>query len=141
MNLGTYLEEKKGNAVNKISKDKTIKECAETLNSKRIGALVVTDDKDNLEGIVSERDILRKGLLKLDKSVAEIMTPKSKLITVDASANIIDVMKKFDENKIRHMPVLENEKVIGVISIGDVIHGLLEINLAENDQLKKYIFG
>ncbi len=139
MNLGTYLEKKKGTAINKINKNKKISECVEILNSKRVGALIVTDDKDNLEGIVSERDILRKGLSNLDRNVSDIMTPKSKLITADAADNIFDVMKKFNDNRIRHMPVLEKGKIMGIVSIGDVIHELLDINIAENEQLKRYV--
>ena len=139
MNLGNYLEKKKGRAVNKISKDKTIRECVDMLNEKKVGALIVTGDKDSIEGIVSGKDVLMKGLPILDKSVAEIMTPKSKMITADPSDNIIDVMKKINDNRIRHMPVCENEEIIGIVSIGDVVKELLDINIAENEQLKRYI--
>jgi len=139
MNLGNYLEKKKGRVVNKISKDKTIRECVDMLNEKKVGALIVTDDKDSIEGIISGKDVLMKGLPILDKSVAEIMTPKSKMITASPSDNIIDVMKKINDNRIRHMPVCENDEIIGIVSIGDVVKELLDINIAENEQLKRYI--
>ncbi|MCL2793451.1 MAG: CBS domain-containing protein [Spirochaetaceae bacterium] len=139
MNLGVYLEKKKGRAVNKIGKNKTIRECVDMLNEKKVGALIVTDDSGNVEGIISGKDVLIKGLPILDKSLSEIMTPKSKMITSDTSENIIDVMKKINDNRIRHMPVVDKGEIIGIVSIGDVIKELLDINIAENEQLKRYI--
>ncbi len=141
MNVGTYLEKKKGHDVYKIKDTRKIRECIDTLNSKKVGALVVVDEKDSLKGIVSERDILRKGFSNLDKNVSEIMTPASKIITADKDENIVDVMKKFNDNKIRHLPVTDGGKLIGIVSIGDVIDELLQVNLFENEQLKNYILS
>ena len=141
MNVGTYLEKKKGHDVFKIVDSKKVRECIEMLNSKQVGALVVVDAKGDIRGIVSERDILRKGFSNLDKNVSDIMTPASKVITADKSENIIVVMKKFNDNKIRHLPVMDSGKLIGLVSIGDVINELLEINLFENEQLKNYVLS
>ena len=141
MNVGTYLEKKKGHEVYKIRENQKVRECIDALNSKKVGALLVVDEKDALKGIVSERDILRKGFSNLDKSVGDIMTPAAKLITSDKSENIVDVMKKMNDNKVRHLPVMDKDKLVGLVSIGDVINELLHINLFENEQLKNYILS
>ena len=69
------------------------------------------------------------------------MTDKAKLITAKSSESIMDVMKKIDKNKVRHIPVMDNEKLAGIISITDVISELLELNMFENEQLKNYILS
>lgn len=143
MNVGTYLEKKKGNEVFSIGPDNTITECVDMLNEKKVGALVVTDDSGSIQGIVSERDILRNGCgcANTTKKVKDIMTDKSKLITTGKDANILDIMKKLDENKIRHLPVMDGDKILGVLSITDVINELNAINAFENEQLKNYILS
>ncbi len=143
MNVGTYLEKKKGHEVYSINQNQTIIECVDLLNEKKVGSLVVTDDSGNIQGIVSERDILRKGFCDKPekKKVSEIMTGKEKLITAPKEANIADVMKKLDENKIRHLPVMNGDKVLGVVSITDVINELRAIRVFENEQLKNYILS
>ncbi len=143
MNVGTYLEKKKGHEVFKINKNKNVSDCVEVLNSKGVGALVVTDDTEKIVGIVSERDILRKGFgcEASVKKVSEIMTEKSKLVTANKDENIVDVMKKLDKYRIRHLPVMDGDKLIGVVSITDVINELMQVNLFENEQLKNYILS
>ncbi len=141
MNVGTYLDKKKGHEIYTIRENQKVRECIDTLNSKKVGALVVVDAAGNLKGIVSERDILRKGFTNLDKNVSDIMTPASKVISAEKTANIIDVMKLFDSNKIRHLPVMDEGKLAGLVSIGDVVSELLQINLFENEQLKNYIIS
>ena len=93
------------------------------------------------QGIVSERDVLRHGCgcINIDRKVKDIMTPKEKLITVTKDSSIADVSKKMDENKIRHLPVMDGDKVIGVVSVTDVINELRAIRVFENEQLKNYI--
>ena len=143
MNVGTYLEKKKGNEVFSIGQNKSVSDCVDLLNEKKVGCLVVFDDDGALQGIVSERDILRNGCgcTNIDKKVKEIMTPKEKLITVPKDATIVDVSAKMDENKVRHLPVMDGDKVIGVVSITDVINELRAIRVFENEQLKNYILS
>ncbi|MDX9802074.1 MAG: CBS domain-containing protein [Spirochaetia bacterium] len=141
MNVGTYLDKKKGHDLFTIRENQKVRECIDTLNSKKVGALVVVDASGNLKGIVSERDVLRKGFANLDKNVSDIMTPASKTISAQKTDNILDVMKQFDDNKIRHLPVMDEGKPIGMVSIGDVVNELLQINIFENEQLKNYIIS
>ena len=143
MNVGTYLEKKKGQEIFSIIQTKTVADCVALLNEKEVGCLVVFDDSQNLQGIVSERDVLRHGCgcPNIDKKVKDIMTPKEKLITISKDASIADVSKKMDENKIRHLPVMDGDKVIGVVSITDVINELCAIRVFENEQLKNYILA
>ncbi len=143
MNVGTYLEKKKGFDVFSITQDKTIKECVDLFNEKKVGCLVVFDDNKNIQGIISERDVLRKGFgcENSKKKVKDVMTGKDKLITVDKDATIVEVSSKIDENKIRHLPVMDGDKVIGVVSVTDVINELRAINIFENEQLKNYILS
>ncbi len=143
MNVGTYLEKKKGHEVFSIGPDKSVSDCVDMLNDKKVGALIVMDDSGKIHGIVSERDVLRNGCgcANTSKKVKDIMTAKSKLITTEKDANIIDVMKKLDDNKVRHLPVMDGDKIIGVVSITDVIGELRQIDLFENEQLKNYILS
>ena len=143
MNVGTYLERKKGNEVFSVNQNKSIKDCVDILNEKKVGSLIVTDDNGSIQGIVSERDILRKGFCNSPENtkVSEIMTGREKLITAPKEANIADVMKKLDENKIRHLPIMDGDKVLGVVSITDVINELRAVRVFENEQLKNYILS
>lgn len=143
MNIGTYLNKKKGHEVFSIRPDNTVSECVDLLNKYNIGSLIVIDSKESIQGIVSERDVLRNGCgcANTSKKVKDIMTAKTTLITVDKGDNIVDVMEKMDKNKIRHLPVLDGEKVIGVVSITDVVSELRQLDLFENEQLKNYILS
>ena len=143
MNVGTYLEKKKGQEVFSIRQTKPVSDCVDLLNEKGVGCLVVFDDNETLQGIVSERDVLRNGCgcANIDKKVKDIMTPKEKLITVNKDSTIADVSKKMDENKIRHLPVMDGDKVMGIVSITDVINELRAMRVFENEQLKNYILS
>jgi CBS domain-containing protein len=120
-------------------------DCIKKLNDKRVGALLVIDKKGTLEGIISERDILRKAFdtkgKMCDSPVNATMTPKSKLITARKDSTIKEVMQTMTTNRIRHLPIMDGEKVLGIVSIGDVIKGLLDEVIAENEQIKDYILG
>ena len=76
-----------------------------------------------------------------DKMVKDLMTPKSKLFTLKMEDTLRTAMKIFTEKKIRHLPVLEGEKLAGIISIGDVVKELLEVVEEENKYLKEYVMG
>ena len=95
------------------------------------------------EGIFKETESkIIINLIRLrDIKVKDIMTPKEKLITVNKDATIVDVSAKMDENKVRHLPVMDGDKVIGVVSITDVINELRAIRVFENEQLKNYILS
>ena len=141
MNVGAYLNRKKGNTVFKINESRTVRQFVETLNEKKVGALIVVDSNEEMIGIASERDVLRKGVSDLDMPVTEIMTPSNRVIRAEKTENILEVMQKFNDNKIRHLPVFDGKRIIGVVSIGDAINELLQINTFENEQLKNYILN
>uniref|UniRef100_A0ACD5VF33 Uncharacterized protein n=1 Tax=Avena sativa TaxID=4498 RepID=A0ACD5VF33_AVESA len=111
-----------------------------------VGALVVlkSGDEKQLAGIVTERDFARKILLPGRPSeqtrVADIMTEEDKLITVTSNTNILRAMELMTDEHIRHVPVFD-EKVVGMISVGDVVRAIVDQQHQEVKQLKKYITG
>lgn len=140
-----YLLGQKGSEVYSIGPNDTLIDCLNILNDKRVGALVVLDDAGALQGIISERDVLRKvhaakGRIE-DLPVRKVMTARADLITAATDDTIREVMSRMTENRIRHIPVLEGNRVIGIVSIGDVVKMLLDEVLTENRQMKDYISG
>lgn len=107
---------------------------------KSVGAVLVMDGA-SLAGIVSERDYARKVVLhgrsSADTSVREIMTPG--VITVGPNHTVEHCMQLMTDHRIRHLPVLEDGEVIGVISIGDLVKAVIEDQKVQLDQLQRYI--
>ena len=110
------------------------------LNEHNIGSLIVMEG-DSVVGIVTERDVLhatgRESGDLHNLSVRDIMT--TDLITCEPEANVEGIMATMTENRIRHLPVLEEENLVGVISIGDVVKARFQETEAEASQLKEYI--
>ncbi|GBD93783.1 inosine-5'-monophosphate dehydrogenase [bacterium BMS3Abin05] len=125
-----------------IQPDASIFDAAQVLVANSIGALPVVEN-EKLVGIISERDILRLCVRRLDymkeASVKEIMT--TELIIGLPSDDIEYVEGIITTNKIRHIPVIENDKLIGIVSIGDVVKSQLQEAHYENHYLKDYIMG
>jgi CBS domain-containing protein len=117
-------------------------ECAVKLTQLKIGALVVLQE-DKLIGIVSERDILRRVVSKGDDAnqtlVEQIMTKA--LVTVAPSTTVREAMHIVTEKRIRHLPVLENEKLVGLISIGDLTRWAMILQEQQIASLTNYIQG
>jgi len=120
------LLEAKGDEVWSVSPKTTIIDAMKIMSEKRIGNLLVLEN-DQIAGIVSERDFVRmiaeEGTCKLDKPVSVVMTRV--VFTVDPSQSIEDCMIMMTEKRIRHLPVVENNQIVGMISIGDVIKGII----------------
>ncbi|MDD4869800.1 MAG: CBS domain-containing protein [Kiritimatiellae bacterium] len=120
-------------------------DCLKLLNDKRIGALLVIGRQGKLEGLISERDVLRTAHKTKGKMchipVEKIMTPRKKLVTAGKENSIHEVMETMTKRRVRHLPILDGEKIIGIISIGDVVKALLDEVLAENKQMQDYIYG
>ncbi|HXV22790.1 MAG TPA: CBS domain-containing protein [Alphaproteobacteria bacterium] len=118
---------RKGTRVSTIGKDSTIAAAAQRLNLDHIGALVVTEGV-RVVGIISERDIIaglaRHGPLALEKRVEELMTWP--IVTCSRSQHIKEVMATMTRQRIRHLPVVEEDALLGIISIGDVVKHRLE---------------
>ena len=136
------LLEKKGLSVETISTSEKLVSAIGKMNEKHIGALITVEENGDIAGILSERDLLMVcSNCAPDITVKELMTPKSKLITLKMEDTLRTAMKMFTEKKIRHLPVLEGEKLAGIISIGDVVKELLEVVEEENKYLKEYVMG
>ena len=130
----------KGRNVYSIVSTLTVFEALRVMGEKNIGAILVIDDGD-LKGILSERDYARKIVLK-DKSsketaVSEIM--ESEVVTVKPSDNVEYCMELMSQRRIRHLPVIEGETVIGLVSIGDVVKTIIEVQKETIKHLDSYI--
>ncbi len=137
------LLDQKGTDVITINETDTLATAVQVLRDKRIGALVVVNASGTLAGILSERDIVRKLAdtpgQTLPQTVAENMT--AKVVTCGPNDTLIAVLKQMSEGRFRHMPVVDGTKLMGMITIGDVItYRLTEVE-HEALQLKQLIVG
>ncbi len=130
----------KGNNVYSVTAEITVYEALKVMEDKNVGALVVMDG-DSLKGIISERDYARKVILKglssHETAVSEIMTEK--VITVLPEDDIDKCMGLMSGRKIRHLPVLKDENLLGIISITDVVTAIIESQKNTIAQLESYI--
>ena len=131
----------KGPTVITIAPELPLHDAVQVLVSNNIGALVVFDGE--IRGIVSERDLLRRAAQDIEQLatvlVRDVMT--ADVITAAPEAQIRDVMDTMTEHRIRHLPVVENGQLAGIISIGDVVNALRHHVEAENRYLHAYIEG
>ncbi len=136
------LLKQRGNHVYTISSDATVFEALGELAEKDIGALVVMDG-DKLVGMFSERDYARKivlkGLSSKISKVGELMTPK--VFTISPEKSLDDCMKLMSTKKIRHVPVLERGKLVGLVSIGDIVNRIIYQQTIAIKDLENYIIG
>ncbi len=142
MRLISQILQAKGSNVWTISSNTSVLDALTIMAEKNIGALVVVEN-DDVVGIFSERDYARKVILKgknsKDTAVKEIMT--SEVISVRPDQSVQKCMALMTEKRIRHLPVLANEKLIGVISIGDVVKAIISEQQIMINQLEDYIYG
>lgn len=135
-----HLLESKAPEVFAIGPDRPVLEAIRLMADKGIGALLVLEE-GRLVGIVSERDYARKVVLQGRSSattpVRDIMTRD--VITVGLSHTVDQCMQLVTDRRIRHLPVVENGAVLGVVSIGDLVKAVIEDQQAEIDQLQRYI--
>ena len=134
----------KGNAVYTIHAEAIVSDALRMLNEKRIGALIVVDDQQKIQGIVTERDIMRqcyechaniKGV-----AIQDVMTPMEKLIVCALDEDMDQIMDTMTTKRIRHLPVVDKTgALLGIISVGDVIKILLTHKEHEIKYLKDYI--
>jgi len=140
MTVARILAEK-GSSVVTVSPDKTLEEVIQILAEKRIGALVVAYSNGAVAGIISERDIMRAlarhGGATFDAPVADHMT--TQVTTCGRSSTIEEVMGLMTEGRFRHVPVCEDGRLIGLVSIGDVVARRIATVVAEHQALRDYI--
>lgn len=131
----------KGRSVISAAPSETVQGVADLLAKNRIGAVLVRDKTGGVAGIVSERDIVKAlakdGARALEKTAADIMT--SKVRTCGPSDTEAELMSLMTEHRIRHLPVVEDGNLIGMISIGDVVKLRIESIEREAEEMKSYI--
>jgi CBS domain-containing protein len=136
-----HILKEKGNEVVTLTPDLSVKEAVATLAKHRIGALVVTNGAGVIRGIISERDIVRRlaedGPKSLDKKVSEVMTANVKVCAEDHTVN--EVMEIMTNGRFRHLPVERDGKLIGLISIGDVVKRRIADVQREAEEIRSYI--
>lgn len=120
-----------------------VSEAAQLLSEKRIGTVVISRDGQVPDGILSERDIVgelgRSGAICLTQTVADLMTRK--LVTCGMQDRADEIMQKMTDGRFRHMPVLDAGKLVGLISLGDVVKARLSELSMEKDALQGMIMG
>jgi CBS domain-containing protein len=140
-NISGILNQK-GREIFSVPSDTTVFDAISLLAEKNVGALLVVDD-EKLVGMVSERDYTRKVVLRgkrsRETSVAEIMSTDLKV--VHPSEAVQDCLRLMTDKRIRHLPVLDGDKVVGVISIGDLVKWVINCQSAAIAHLENYISG
>jgi CBS domain-containing protein len=132
---------RKGRDVATIAPTVSLSEAVRLLAQRRIGAVVVTGPDSRVAGILSERDIVRslseRGPAALDDNVAAVMTRK--VMTCTEAETVAAIMERMTAGKFRHLPVVEQGRLAGIISIGDVVKWRLEEIEGETNALREYI--
>jgi CBS domain-containing protein len=142
MNVETILRNK-GNRVVTIRPDAAVAEAVDLLNRERIGAIVVSEDGRGVDGILSERDVVialaeDRGDL-LSRAVGDIMTRT--VITCDPNATVEELMAEMTNRRIRHFPVVADGRLIGIVSIGDLVKNRLDEVEFEANSMRSFIAG
>ena len=142
MNVAGILRAK-GTSVVTIRSDATVAELVRGLRDARIGAMVVSDDGRAVDGIVSERDVVRglaeRGVGVLDAKVADVMTRQ--VVTCAANDSVKQLMSDMTRRRVRHLPVVQDGALIGIVSIGDVVKNRLEEMETEANVLREAYIG
>ncbi len=123
-----------------LKENDTIKKASQVLTEKKIGCMPVLDDKKNVVGIISERDLsqlIYTERFNLNILVSQIMSKN--LVTCDLNTSVTELMDEMTEKKIRHILIMDNKKLLGLVSIGDVVNHLIAKIKEENKNLKDYI--
>jgi CBS domain-containing protein len=143
MTVANILKSKGSTAVETIGPDATVLEASQRLAEKRFGSLVVSEDGWTALGILSERDIVRevgrRGAEVLSEPVARLMTRK--VVSCQKTDKAVAVLGRMTEGRFRHMPVMEDGRMVGLITIGDVVKYRLEELAMEKDALEGMIMG
>ena len=140
-NIGAILGQKSGNIFS-VTPEMTVHDAVAMMDEKNVGALLVMEG-EKLVGMLSERDYTRKVMLRGKKSadtkVSEIMS--SKLSVTHPNEGVEECLRLMTDKRIRHLPVVDNDKVIGVISIGDLVKHVISCQSATIAHLESYIAG
>jgi len=139
-NLVSQILKTKGNKIWSIAPQETAYKALQLMSEKNLGAVLVID-KGKVVGIFTERDYARKVILKGKSSkttnVSELMTKE--VLCVDPETSVEDCMSLMTEKRVRHLPVMEKKKLVGVVTQGDVVKQLIADQKFENEELERYI--
>ena len=142
MILEQILREK-GGQVYSVPESATLKEAADLLDSRKVGAMVILNEAGGVIGVISERDIVRNiakvGADALKCTVGEVMTRK--VVTARPRETLESAMDLMTDRRIRHLPVVESGRLLGVISIGDLVKATIADHKFIIEQLEHYITG
>jgi CBS domain-containing protein len=141
--VGDLLKHLKQTTVYYIEPDSSITDARDYMKEKRIGAVSVKSG-DELVGILTERDILWKCDLHRDLSlekVESIMTPVKDIVTINPNVDLEECFNLMDVHRIRHLPVVENDKLVGMLSIRDLVRAIVDQQIFISSQLESYITG
>ncbi len=142
MTIAAILKHK-GHDVVTVDPTATVPEVSALLTEHRIGAVLVMDRADQILGIVSERDVVRSiaqnGARTLEMTAGQLMTRAVHLAATDMTVE--DAMRKMTSGRVRHLPVVENGAVVGMVSIGDVVKSVIMRQETEVDSMRAYISG
>ncbi|MCW2711679.1 MAG: domain containing protein [Marmoricola sp.] len=140
MKINDVIRGKSSREVITIPPDASVRELLALLAEHNIGAVIVSGEGTTVDGIVSERDVVRKlngDDSVLDAPVRQIMT--TRVQTCEPGHDVDDLMAQMTEHRIRHVPVIENGSLVGVVSIGDVVKSRIDQLTFERDQLDSYV--
>lgn len=139
----SVILERKGREVVTIRPDAMLLAAAETLSKHNIGALVVSSDGRSAEGIVSERDLVRDlarlGTGAVKRTVGDVMSRD--ITTCGPDATVDDLMATMTRQHIRHVPIVDDDALVGIVSIGDVVKMRLDELEVEKESLEQYVTG
>lgn len=131
----------KGDRVVAVAPESSVGEAARVLEQEKIGAAVVRDGKDAVVGIISERDIVRSlarlGAGALDKPVSDLMSRS--VVTCAPGSSTEELLEQMSASQIRHLPVLEDQALAGIVSVSDVVKSVLTQLRRQNDMLQKQV--
>lgn len=140
MRIGEVLKAKPSHEVVTIGPDAGVRDLLARLAEHNVGALIVSSDGSTIDGIVSERDVVRHlhsdGTV-INNTVRAIMT--AVVQTAEQDTQVDELMKTMTERRIRHVPVVEDGRLVGIISIGDVVKHRIDQLEFERDQLDSYV--
>ena len=142
MHISDVLASKGSASVQTINPQATLQQLVDLLVEHRIGAAVVSDDGEHVLGIISERDVVRAlagGQSALDASVGDVMTVD--VYVGEPEDSMEDLMRAMTDRRIRHVPVLRNGRLAGLVSIGDAVKARMSDLEFERDQLNTYVRG
>ncbi|MEO1745052.1 MAG: CBS domain-containing protein [Pseudomonadota bacterium] len=140
MNVAAILSDKGGDVFT-LKSGVSIMDAANALREHKVGALIVSDDTKTIDGILSERDIVRgvaeRGAASLQETVADLMTRD--VITCSEESTVSDLMELMTSGRFRHLPVVRGNDLIGIVSIGDIVKRRIADVEREAEEIRSYI--